>query len=233
MLSLPAPSGRTQEGASEENPIHLPQVTAADFEKFLWVFYNPKHSVYDAPLDTWTVILELAHRWQFSEIRQLAFRELDLLPVPPVTRVVLTDRYDALPTWRAKALAELGARPEPLTIAEGEQLGLEKALKVAELRERIRGRDSDRRLGHEHYQRRYERSRSPRRATMVSPIYPQGSTGAPMAAYYPVRVPTLRSRSPSPPESTPNAPVAPSLPYVPYVPPQQDIHDVRAIFGLE
>ncbi|KAI5122321.1 hypothetical protein M0805_002488 [Coniferiporia weirii] len=138
MLSLPPPSNKVLEGASDGNPIHLPQVKATEFAHFLWVFYNPKYSVYDAPLDTWIAILQLAHRWEFAEVRELVFRELGRMRIPPVTRLALAEKYDAAPGWHAEALAELGTRAEALTFAEGEQLGLRTVVKVAELRENIR-----------------------------------------------------------------------------------------------
>ncbi|KAI5122320.1 hypothetical protein M0805_002487 [Coniferiporia weirii] len=132
-----SPSGYRSLGASDENPIHLPQVTAIEFAHFLWVFYNPKYSVYDAPMDAWTAILRLAHRWEFAEVRELAFRELGRMRISPVTRLALAEKYDAASDWHAEALAELGNRTEPLTLAEGEQLGLRTALRVAGLRENI------------------------------------------------------------------------------------------------
>lgn len=40
MLSIPTPSG-TDEGSSDACPIQIPEVAAADFASFLWVFYSP------------------------------------------------------------------------------------------------------------------------------------------------------------------------------------------------
>lgn len=43
MFSLPTPPepGTNVEGASDENPISLPQVTSKEFAHFLWLFYKP------------------------------------------------------------------------------------------------------------------------------------------------------------------------------------------------
>lgn len=75
--------------------------------------------------------------WQCDEIRELVFRKLDCLPISLVERAVLTTLYDASAEVREKALAQLSARSQPLTIDEGRQLGIELTLQVAELRERI------------------------------------------------------------------------------------------------
>ena len=50
-----------------------------------------------------------------------------------MTRLVLADKYDAPAHWRAQAISELGARKEPLTEEEGEQLGLATVIQVAKV----------------------------------------------------------------------------------------------------
>lgn len=143
MLALPAPILSDIEGTSDERPIHLPQISRTEFENFLWVFYNPRYSHDDATVEVWTSILSLAHRWDFPEVRALAFRTLSEqknLHVPPVTRLVLADKYDAPAHWRAQAISELGARKEPLTEEEGEQLGMATVIQVAKVREYFVGR---------------------------------------------------------------------------------------------
>ncbi|OCB85797.1 hypothetical protein A7U60_g7149 [Sanghuangporus baumii] len=206
MLSLPAPiqqpSNGTQgqqqaafqrEGTSDENPIRLPQVSKEEFRLFLWVFYNPTHSEYDAPGSKWTSILRLAHLWDFPMIRELAFRQLE--KEPPVKRLALADRYDAPPDWRARAMTELVVRREPLSRVEGEELGLETVLKVAEMREkaqtqnwRIRSYESSCR------RRRYTRSRSPSPRPTPTPL--PASLLVPTPA--PVEIPIFPLPPPSP-----------------------------------
>ncbi|KAI5122319.1 hypothetical protein M0805_002486 [Coniferiporia weirii] len=138
MLYLLPPLNESLEGASDENPIHLPQATTIEFAHFLQVFYNPKYSVYDAPMDAWTAILRLAHRWEFVEVR-----ELGRMRISPVVRLVFAERYDVEPDWLAEALAALGNRAEPLTLEEEEELGLRTALRVAGLHEDILRQDNN------------------------------------------------------------------------------------------
>jgi hypothetical protein len=40
-LPYPQPSGDTGEGSSDKNPLVLKDVSKIDFERLLWVFYNP------------------------------------------------------------------------------------------------------------------------------------------------------------------------------------------------
>lgn len=37
----PASPGNIREGSNDKDPVVLEDVAAEDFEKFLWVFYNP------------------------------------------------------------------------------------------------------------------------------------------------------------------------------------------------
>lgn len=181
MLSLPTPSEansstdadkeksalRQLEGTTDNNPINLPQVTSDDFTSFLWVFYNPTHYQYQAPIQTWVSILRLAHRWDFPSICALAFQELE--SAPPTMRLNLGDKYDAPTDWRMHAMMELVFRRKALTASEGEELGPSLVVRIAEMRENTRGgKDSlhERRLD---YFYDHRNSYSPRRSRTPSP----------------------------------------------------------------
>ena len=108
-------------------------------------------------------------------IRDLAFRQLE--KEPAFTRLALAERYDAPTDWRARALTELVVRREPLSRAEGRELGLEMVLKVTEMRERAQAGESrlpsrTYRRYHGHYwegERRRSRSRTRSRSRSRSP----------------------------------------------------------------
>ncbi|TDL18028.1 hypothetical protein BD410DRAFT_775452 [Rickenella mellea] len=138
MLSMPCPVGSTLEGMTDDNPINLPGVKSVDFARFLWVFYNPKYSSFDATIEEWTSILALAHFWQFDEAKELAVTKLDKMYVPPVTKAVLARDYDVESDWALVAYATLGARDESITREEAGQLGFDAFVKLTEVRERIR-----------------------------------------------------------------------------------------------
>ncbi|KAF8483647.1 hypothetical protein DFH94DRAFT_690122 [Russula ochroleuca] len=131
-----APSpGDSHKGSSDNNPLVLDDALKVDFERFLWVFYNPKYSLYDATLEEWTSILKLAHQWGFSEVKALAVRELENLGVPPLQKIVLYQTYAIDRKLLKPALTALTMRDEPLSIEEGRELSLETALELAKARE--------------------------------------------------------------------------------------------------
>ncbi|THU87349.1 hypothetical protein K435DRAFT_573070, partial [Dendrothele bispora CBS 962.96] len=93
-LATPASPGASRQGTSESTAIVLNDVRAADFAKFLWVFYNPKYSLYHAKVDDWVAILNLACKWGFTEIKALVVREIERLYMTDIHRVVVYHKYD-------------------------------------------------------------------------------------------------------------------------------------------
>jgi len=130
-LATPAPPGQLAQGTSDSNAILLEDVTPDHFAKFLWVFYNPLYSIYDAKISDWAIILDLAVRWEFPEIKNFAVRELEKQEMPVSKRIKLyhankVDRNILIP-WYA-ALCE---REDHLTLEEGEDIGMETLVLIA------------------------------------------------------------------------------------------------------
>jgi hypothetical protein len=94
-----------------------------------------KYSLYDASVEEWTSILKLAHQWDFIEVKALAIRELENLPVPPLPKVALYQKYAIDRNLLKPALTALTIRDEAVTIDEGREIGLETALDLAKARE--------------------------------------------------------------------------------------------------
>jgi len=69
-------------------------------------------------------------------LRLAAIDSLLALQLGPVDRIILAKQYD-IRHWLAPALNELAQRPQPLSLEEGTRLGLETALKLASVRERV------------------------------------------------------------------------------------------------
>ncbi|KAN0125776.1 hypothetical protein V8E52_000983 [Russula decolorans] len=134
-LPHPPSPGDSSKGSSDNNPLVLEDALKVDFERFLWVFYNPKYSLYDASVEEWTSVLKLAHQWDFIEVKALAIRELENLPVPPLPKIVLYQKYAINRNLLKPALTALTIRDEAVTIEEGREIGLETALDVARARE--------------------------------------------------------------------------------------------------
>lgn len=134
-LSTPASPGSARLGTSESNAILIENVSANDFCKLLWVFYNPKYSLYQASLEDWSAILSLADKWDFPEVKALCVRELEQLTFPDVERIALYRQYHIDENLLIPRYAALIARELPLTLEEGQRLGMEIALKIAGARE--------------------------------------------------------------------------------------------------
>lgn len=134
-LPYPAPPGETTKGSTDNLPLVLEDITKSEFERFLWVFYNPKYSLYDTSIEEWTSILKLAHTWNFIEVKELAIRGLESLQIPALQKVVLYQTYDVDRNRLQTAYTALTVRDEPLTIEEGRELGLETSLQLARARE--------------------------------------------------------------------------------------------------
>lgn len=137
-LPHPPPPGEFTKGSSDNNPLVLEDVLIVDFERFLWVFYNPKYSLYDANVDEWTSILKLSHQWDFVEVKTLALRELERLEIPPLQKIVMYHNYVVDRNLLQVAYTALTIRADPITIEEGRELGLETALQLARARELAR-----------------------------------------------------------------------------------------------
>ncbi|KAJ7350684.1 hypothetical protein DFH08DRAFT_695847, partial [Mycena albidolilacea] len=137
-LAVPATPGAQRRGAGDDSAIILDHVRSEDFAKLLWVFYNPKYSLYNATIADWSTILELAHRWQFTEVKALAVRELEKLEMSDVDRIVLYHAFGVDESYLVPRYAALAERPELLTVEEGIRLGMETVIPLSRARECLR-----------------------------------------------------------------------------------------------
>ena len=157
-LPHPPPPGELTKGTSDSQPFVLEDTLHVDFERFLWVFYNPwvshflsprvshtnserlyrKYSLYDATVEEWTSILKLAHNWDFLGVKELALRELEQLVIPPLHKIVIYHSYAIDRRLLHAAYTAFAIRDEPITIEEGQELGLETAIQLARAREFVR-----------------------------------------------------------------------------------------------
>ncbi|KAJ7771980.1 hypothetical protein DFH07DRAFT_212694 [Mycena maculata] len=142
-LAVPATPGRPRIGTADDSAILLDNVRSKDFAKLLWVFYNPKYSLYDASVEDWSTILELAERWEFAEVKNLAVRELEKKDeLPDIDRIVLYHKFKVDESYLIPRYAALCERPELLTVEEGLQLGMEVTIALSRARECARNQAS-------------------------------------------------------------------------------------------
>jgi len=111
-----------------------------DFERFLKVLYPPV--IGEDSLSTteeWASAFEIADKYNFNAVRELAVRRL-LDVASPVDKVVLGHRYAErrllIPGYHA-----LCCRYNAITLEEGMRLGIEDVVLIGEIRESIREAD--------------------------------------------------------------------------------------------
>ncbi|KAI6137432.1 hypothetical protein EDD17DRAFT_1517365 [Pisolithus thermaeus] len=139
MLSLPQGSSVVAEGTSDENPIRIDRTSKDDFEQLLKALLHRKYgSQPNLPhgIEQWTSVLKLSTAWNFERLRQAAINALTESGISTVDRVVLSQRY-YIKNWLLPALNELARRPEPITLEEAQRMGIDIALKLASVRERV------------------------------------------------------------------------------------------------
>ncbi|KLO19848.1 hypothetical protein SCHPADRAFT_43214 [Schizopora paradoxa] len=178
--------------SSDAHPIIISDATTTEFARLLWVFYNEDYS-FEATADIWCSILRVAHKWGFDKVKGLAVKELEKTQMSPVDKAILARDCEVGNGWLLTAYAELGAREAPLTVEEGQKLGLNAVIQLAEVREKIRDRRNA---------PLPRRSPSPvRRRRSVSPEWsPPGMRGRCLSASPPPVIiapsPVIRLRSP-------------------------------------
>ncbi|EDR07243.1 uncharacterized protein LACBIDRAFT_294548 [Laccaria bicolor S238N-H82] len=140
-----ATPGVPREGTSQGSPFRLQNVTVGDFEKFLWVFYNPTYSLYEADIKDWIRILELANMWSFVEVKAFALRELEKKEdgLDVVQRIVLYRQNQIEERHIHRHYVSLCARDTVLTLEECRALGLETTHLISAAREKLRAAPSD------------------------------------------------------------------------------------------
>ncbi|KAF9645394.1 hypothetical protein BDM02DRAFT_3101459, partial [Thelephora ganbajun] len=131
-------NGHHRVGSSDNDPLVLHDVRTDDFSRFLWVFYNPIYSIYDATTEDWAAILGLAHHWQFSEVKALVVRELEKQIIPSIYKIVIYHRYIVDRGLLLPSYMDLVSREETLSFEEAKDLGLETSLMIMTAREIVR-----------------------------------------------------------------------------------------------
>jgi hypothetical protein len=90
-------------------------------------------------IEEWASILKLADKWNFIEVKALAIRGIDDIPMlSALQKIVLYQTYDVDRRHLQSAYTALAVREEAITIDEGRQIGLETALQIARARELAR-----------------------------------------------------------------------------------------------
>lgn len=105
---------------------------------------HSKYSLYDADVETWKTVLNLANKLQFKEVKELAIRELHMKKeLPLVEKMALYQHHQVDQRHLVPLFAELVSRDTALTLEESKILGPESTFLVYTARERVRSPISD------------------------------------------------------------------------------------------
>ncbi|KAG7091285.1 hypothetical protein E1B28_010333 [Marasmius oreades] len=135
-------------------PVMLPDTDPVDFERLLSIFYPKDYSQHDAQtVEDWTSILRVSSRFGMTKIRSLALDNL-YMTANAVDKIALNNEFhfddvEIEDEWVFDAYAELVTRAEPLTLQEGEKIGMRdviriQAMKAALMKDLRRYLDADR-----------------------------------------------------------------------------------------
>ena len=83
----------------------------------------------------WEVILRLAEKWTFLEVKNLAVRELQKFAISDVERIAIYQTHNVDPNLLIPSYSRLCEREEYLNVPEGLRLGMKTALSIARARE--------------------------------------------------------------------------------------------------
>jgi hypothetical protein len=86
------------------------------------------------------MILELAHKWDFPQVKALAIRELEEMGMSDVDRIVLYHNCSVEESYLVPCYSALCSREETITVEEGLKLGIATALQLARARECARSK---------------------------------------------------------------------------------------------
>ncbi|KAG1895032.1 uncharacterized protein F5891DRAFT_1175798 [Suillus fuscotomentosus] len=148
-----------QGGTSDTSAFRLDEVTAANFTKFLWVWYSPlyRRGNLSEPKEHWLTILELSTKWQFLNMQKLAIDELEKLDIEPIEKITTYDKHKIDKLLLLPAYKLLCKRTTRITDEEGEQLKVPTLLRIFEARDRARSAAEGRNLSSADADKKWER----------------------------------------------------------------------------
>lgn len=143
MFISPRGDKTTVEWQSDYDPIELPGINKNDFEQLIRVPLR-KYVVGKSPessfsRDQWISVLDLSTKWEFRALRTAAINHLTTLngSIDPVDKLVMAIKYK-ITEWMLPTLLKLAQRAEPISVDEGNRMGLETALKLSAVREKVK-----------------------------------------------------------------------------------------------
>jgi hypothetical protein len=89
------------------------------------------------------MILSLAHKWGFKEVKDLAVRELQAKTMDTIDRIILYQQYDVDANYLVPLYATLCAQDEPPSFEDSCKLGVATTITIFHARESLRANPAD------------------------------------------------------------------------------------------
>ena len=134
----------------EEHRLWALGVDFLQWVAFLWPLYarnegwssqNRNYYDYTASAEEWTSIISLTHMWQFEHMSEVAFRAYAALPnVSPVEKITMSQKYDSPRKHLVDAYLEICSRDQPVSVEEGDRIGVEALALITQTREELQRR---------------------------------------------------------------------------------------------
>ncbi|KAI0710340.1 hypothetical protein C8T65DRAFT_575427 [Cerioporus squamosus] len=123
-------------GRSEHQPLHLRNVSSRHFCKFLSLIY-PLISDETFTAEDWISVLEQGQKWGCSQICAVAVAELQTTAMDDALKIATWKRFGLDESQIARCYHAFGTRTQPISVEEGELMGIDMALRLSALRDSV------------------------------------------------------------------------------------------------
>lgn len=91
----------------------------------------------DFTAQDWVVVLEQSEKWGCPGIRAAAIAELEKMPMDDALRIATWKKFSLDESQIMRCYHTFGTRDQPVSIAEGDLMGMEMALRLSALRDSV------------------------------------------------------------------------------------------------
>lgn len=137
----------TQDG--DECALVLNDTESKDIEHLMWFFYDSAYA-WSGMVDTsltkkWNSVLLLAEKYSMKEVARVACHALGRAnALGDIHKIALCMKHDMGKDWVLEALKRLLSRKDPVSLDEGQKLGLRMTAALTEARAKMRGKRASR-----------------------------------------------------------------------------------------
>ncbi|KIK93530.1 hypothetical protein PAXRUDRAFT_828878 [Paxillus rubicundulus Ve08.2h10] len=130
------PGDGEPDDGSEDKPYKL-DVQSDDFAEFVGVWYKQDYT-HSRSKEAWLVVLQLATRWEFPQVRKLAISQLEALRLPPIEKIALYKKHEIDEDLLIPSYIDLCRSPTLPSPADGNLLTMETIINLLNARQRER-----------------------------------------------------------------------------------------------